>query len=109
LDCLNQETGSNFKPTDGNLRPIRARIREKYTIEQAQEVVRWAARTWPGTQRAEYLRPATLFGPKFDGYLQAAREKNFRGNGPRSVGGNGTRPKSAAGSFPIGPAYDPDK
>ena len=28
---------------------------------------------WQGTAQDEYLRPATVYGPKFDGYLQAAR------------------------------------
>jgi uncharacterized phage protein (TIGR02220 family) len=73
LDCLNRETGSAFKHTDGNLRPIRARLREGHTLEDAETVVKAKAREWTGTGQAKYLRPCTLFGPKFDSYLQAAR------------------------------------
>jgi uncharacterized phage protein (TIGR02220 family) len=81
LDLLNRETGAGFKAAEGNLRPIRARIREGHTLDEAEAVVTWAARTWQGTPRAEYLRPGTLFGPKFDGYLQATRNGHSNGHG----------------------------
>jgi len=73
LDCLNRETGSGFKHTDGNLRPIRERIREGHSLEDCEVVVKAKAREWTGTSQAQYLRPSTLFGTKFDAYLQAAR------------------------------------
>ena len=64
---------SGFKYTDGNLSPIRARIREGHSLEDAETVVKAKAREWTGTSQAQYLRPSTLFSTKFDGYLQAAR------------------------------------
>jgi uncharacterized phage protein (TIGR02220 family) len=73
LDLLNRETGAEFKPSDGNLRPIRARIREGHTLDEAEAVVKTKAREWIGTDYAKFLRPLTLFGSKFDGYLQATR------------------------------------
>src|SRR5262249_45895280 len=73
LDCLNQEIRSRFKHTDANLRPIRARIHEGHSLEDAETVVKAKAREWRGTTQAKYLRTYSLFGPKFDGYLQAAR------------------------------------
>ena len=73
LDTLNREAGTQFKPTDPNLRPIRARLREQFTLADAQTVVQLKCREWRGTPQAAYLRPVTLFGPKFDSYLQAAR------------------------------------
>jgi uncharacterized phage protein (TIGR02220 family) len=81
LDLLNRETRGTFKVTDSNLRPIRARLREGHTLDQAEAVVRDRKRRWAGTERAEFLRPATVFGPKFDGYLQAA----MNGNGRRDI------------------------
>ena len=78
LDTLNREAGTHFKPTDSNLRPIRARIAEGFTLDQAQLVVRAKVAEWRGTDFAKYLRPATLFGAKFDGYLQACGNGHHR-------------------------------
>jgi uncharacterized phage protein (TIGR02220 family) len=76
LELLNREAGRKFKPIEANLRHIRARIREHFTLDQAEEVVKTKVREWKGTDRDEYLRPATLFGGKFDGYLQATLNSN---------------------------------
>ncbi len=73
LDTLNREAGTHFKPTDSNLRAIRARLREGHTLADAEAVVRTKVAEWRGTDFAKYLRPSTLFGPKFDSYLQASR------------------------------------
>jgi uncharacterized phage protein (TIGR02220 family) len=73
LDILNTQAGTDFKPTEPHLRPIRARLREGYTRDQAETVVRVKIAEWRGTDFAKYLRPSTLFGPHFDGYLQASR------------------------------------
>jgi len=73
LLVLNREARSHFKPTDSNLRPIRARLREGHTLAEAETVVRYRVAAWAGTDNAQYLRPMTVFGPKFDSYLQAAR------------------------------------
>jgi uncharacterized phage protein (TIGR02220 family) len=76
LDLLNRETGADFKATKGNLGPIRARIAEGHTLADAEAVVQSRAREWTGTERAQYLRPSTVFGTKFDSYLQAAKHAN---------------------------------
>ena len=79
LADLNREAGTHFKPSDSNLRPIRARIREGHSRHEAQLVIRAKVTEWRGSEFEKYLRPATLFGPKFDGYLQAC------GNGHQPV------------------------
>jgi uncharacterized phage protein (TIGR02220 family) len=72
LDMLNRLASRTFRPVDANLRPIRARIREGYTAEQAETVVRDRVAAWGSDPKmATYLRPMTIFGPKFDSYLQA--------------------------------------
>ena len=80
---MNEEAGASFKTTEANLRHPRQRIREGFTVEQAEAVVKAKVREWRGTQFAKFLRPATVYGPKFDGYLQAAR--NGHGHDPRRV------------------------
>jgi uncharacterized phage protein (TIGR02220 family) len=72
LDLLNERARTSFKPTDANLRPIHARLREGHTFEEAERVVAAKTAEWGSTDFARYLRPLTLFGPKFDSYVQAA-------------------------------------
>jgi uncharacterized phage protein (TIGR02220 family) len=72
LEVLNRENGSAFTATAANLKPIRARLKDGFTTDQAEAVVRDRVSRWKGTEMAEYLRPETLFGGKFDSYLQAA-------------------------------------
>jgi uncharacterized phage protein (TIGR02220 family) len=67
-------TGSEFKATAPNLRQITKRIAEGFTLDDAETVVQAQARKWTGTKHEEHLRPSTLFGPKFDAYLQTARK-----------------------------------
>ena len=77
LAVLNQHAGTCFKETDANLRPIRARLREGQTLQEATHVVAAMTTKWQGTEWAMCLRPQTIFGPKFDSYVQQAS----RGNG----------------------------
>ena len=54
-------------------------LREGHTLEQAAAVVRLKVREWQGTEMARYVRPATLFGPKFDSYVQETTNGHARG------------------------------
>ena len=52
---------------------IRARFNEGRTVEQLKKVIDSKSQEWLGDEKWEpYLRPETLFGPKFDGYLSAS-------------------------------------
>ena len=74
LDLLNQETGQAFKPVEANLRPIRQRLREGYGLEDARAVVKSRLTHWSADPNLrQYLRPITVFGTKFDGYLAESR------------------------------------
>lgn len=67
---LNAATGSHFKPNaDVTRRHLDARLREGYTVEDCKRVVDTKAAQWLGTDMARYLRTETLFGSKFEGYL----------------------------------------
>ena len=68
---LNAVTGSHYRP-DSTLarRHIDARLREGHTVEDCIHVIDAKAAQWLGDERmSAYLRPETLFGPKFEGYL----------------------------------------
>lgn len=72
VDALNEATGSRYRSTSSTtLKHILARLREGFTVEDCEEVIRKKSAEWGGTDMAKYLRPETLFGSKFEGYLNA--------------------------------------
>ncbi len=68
---LNAVTGSHYRPGSTLAkRHIDARLREGHTVEDCIHVIDAKAAQWLGDERmSAYLRPETLFGPKFEGYL----------------------------------------
>lgn len=49
---------------------IKARLREKYELEDFKIVIDKKCKEWLGTDMEKYLRPETLFGNKFESYLK---------------------------------------
>lgn len=73
---LNKSTGKNFKASSSKTRSlIDARLKEGYTLEDFYKVIDTKALEWKGTNFEKYLRPETLFGPKFEGYLNESMPK----------------------------------
>lgn len=70
---LNEKTGANYKPTSkATQRLINARLAEGYTVEEFFTVIDKKCAEWSGDEKMErYLRPETLFGNKFENYLNA--------------------------------------
>lgn len=68
---LNHKTGKNFKhSTASTQRAIRARWKEGFRLPDFFRVIDVKFAQWGRDSRmAGYLRPETLFGSKFDGYL----------------------------------------
>ena len=76
IDYLNKKTGSSFRHSETSRKPIRARIKDGFTEEDLKTVIDAKAKEWGQDSRmSQYLRPATLFGQKFEGYLQAAKRQ----------------------------------
>ena len=74
IELLNEITGRSFRPSDSSLRPIRARLREGFTMDDFSAVIRLKNAQWANrADMRQYLRPETLFGNKFDGYVQEAK------------------------------------
>lgn len=70
VDYLNLKTKKNFKAgTKVTQRHINARLEEGYSLEDFKTVIDKKAKEWMGTEMDQYLRPETLFGTKFEGYL----------------------------------------
>ena len=54
-------------------------MREGYTVEDFRRVIDHKASEWMEDEKMrEYLRPETLFGTKFEGYLQAAPKEKAK-------------------------------
>lgn len=81
VEYLNRKTGKNFKySTDATQTKIRARLREGFTKEDFFAVIDNRCAEWKTDEvMSVYLRPETLFGPKFESYLQAAKTSSAGG------------------------------
>lgn len=73
VQYLNQKTGKNFKHTSKvTQRHIRARFAEGFTVSDFKQVIDKKCSDWLRDQKMkEYLRPETLFGTKFESYLNS--------------------------------------
>lgn len=82
VSYLNQKLGTRYKTeTEKTRRLIRARIREGATLEDFRKVIDKKVKEWRGTKLEPYLRPETLFGTKFEGYLNQGAAGTRTGNG----------------------------
>jgi len=67
---LNIKLGTLYKyKTKKTQTLIRVRLKEKFTVENFITVIDKKADEWKGTDMEKFLRPETLFGNKFEGYL----------------------------------------
>ena len=70
IDYLNNKAGRSFKNVEANKKLIRARWNEGFVFDDFKKVIDIKTNEWiKDTKMASYLRPATLFGNKFDQYL----------------------------------------
>lgn len=67
---LNEKAGTKYKASSSKTKTlINARIREGFTLEDFKTVIDNKCADWLNTDYAKFLRPETLFSPKFEGYL----------------------------------------
>ena len=72
VDYLNAKASTSYKPSTKKTREsIHARIAEGFTVDDFKTVIDKKCAEWIGTEFEQYLRPATLFGTKFESYLNA--------------------------------------
>ena len=70
INHLNLKTGKSFKGTTPKTQEcIRARWNEGFRLDDFKKVIDIKTAEWKGTEQDKYLRPETLFGTKFEGYL----------------------------------------
>ena len=105
VEYLNKKAGTRYKPTSKETQKhINARLAEGYTVADFVQVIDKKCAAWKGDAKMEeYLRPATLFGTKFEGYLNAPATVQQ----PRPAGRGYGAPAATVG--PTGIAIDPTK
>lgn len=79
VEYLNKKADKNYRySTKATQRLINARIREGFNLDDFKRVIENKVSTWKDEAKMNsYLRPATLFGTKFESYLN---EKNIDKN-----------------------------
>ena len=83
ITYLNQVTKKNFnKNTASHHKYIKARLKEGYELKDFKHVINVMSATWMGTDYERYLQPQTLFGNKFDSYLNRSMPNNVRSFAP---------------------------
>ncbi len=82
VEILNKEAGTKYRSTTKKTRDlIKARWNEDFREADFTTVIKKKTIKWKGNPEYEiYLRPETLFGPKFEGYLNEPWPKKEPGN-----------------------------
>lgn len=89
IDYLNKKADTRYRSTTKkNKDLIKARINEGFTEDDFIKVIDNKVKEWVNTDMQKYLRPETLFGTKFEGYLN---QKEVVSNGQYSNGKHGNR------------------
>lgn len=72
IDYLNEKAQTRYKATTAKTRSlINARLSEGFIVGDFKTVIDKKCAEWKGTEFEKFLRPETLFGTKFEGYLNA--------------------------------------
>ncbi|WP_354095371.1 conserved phage C-terminal domain-containing protein [Clostridium gasigenes] len=70
IDYLNEKCHKKYRLTTGKTQKlINARVREGFFIDDFKDVIDRKSKSWLGCSMEKYLRPETLFGTKFESYL----------------------------------------
>lgn len=82
INYLNKKTGKNYKSSTKSTRSfLNVLFKRGNTYSEIISVIDKKNEQWKGTEYEKFLRPRTLFGPKFEDYLEEQEEnkpmKNF--------------------------------
>jgi uncharacterized phage protein (TIGR02220 family) len=76
ISYLNEVAGTKYRTNSKTtVSHIQARLKEGFTVEDFKTVTdkQWAK--WRGTEFEQYMRPQTLFGTKFESYLNSTAKQ----------------------------------
>ncbi|MCT4381584.1 conserved phage C-terminal domain-containing protein [Leuconostoc pseudomesenteroides] len=71
VDYLNKKTGSKYRSSGSKTKTlIKARVHDGFELKDFKQVIDIKTEQWLSDQKMnKFLRPETLFGTKFEGYL----------------------------------------
>lgn len=77
VSYLNEKAGTKYRAnTESTRRHIVARLNDSFTVDDFKVVIDKKCAEWKGSDYEKFLRPETLFGSKFESYLnQKSKEK----------------------------------
>lgn len=77
INYLNSSTGKRYSSTAANARKyITLRLSEGFMLGDFKRVIEVKSKKWMGSKMEDYLRPETLFGSKFETYLNESPLNN---------------------------------
>ena len=93
IPYLNEKAGTSFKANNkATVRLISARLKEGYGWHDFKAVIDGKTAEWIGSKEMkQYLRPSTLFGTKFESYVQAAKPPIINPENPAKEDRNNQR------------------
>lgn len=78
VEYLNNKAGTKYHyKTKDTQKHINARLSEGFTLDDFKKVIDTKCEEWLGTDMEKFLRPMTLFGTKFESYLNQKRKGNI--------------------------------
>ncbi|MCQ0053579.1 DNA replication protein [Pediococcus acidilactici] len=88
ISYLNEKAGTKYRASGTKTqRLIKARFNDGFNDEDFKKVINIKVAEWSGTDMAKYLRPETLFGTKFESYLNQEVKKSKTNKGGDSYAG----------------------
>ena len=85
IEYLNETAGTKYRTnTKQTLKLIKARFKEGYVLDDFYDVIDNKWKDWKNTEWEKYMRPETLFGNKFENYLN--QKSVFKGKVKTSYG-----------------------
>ncbi|WP_286102927.1 conserved phage C-terminal domain-containing protein [Pediococcus pentosaceus] len=88
ISYLNEKAGTKYRASGSKTqRLIKARFNDGFNDEDFKKVIDIKVAEWCGTDMSKYLRPETLFGTKFESYLNQEVKKSKTNKGGDSYGG----------------------
>jgi len=77
INYLNEKAGRDFRNVSSNKSYIKARCNEGYKLDDFKSVIDNKCNEWLLDEKMnKFLQPSTLFGPKFDQYLNQGTKTN---------------------------------
>ena len=89
ISYLNEKAHTKYRHSSSKTKTlIKARLNEGFTEDDFKKVIDNKTSEWLNTDMEKYLRPETLFGTKFESYLNQKSGGSYGNNRIRSTGQN---------------------